>query len=670
MLFGRRTIAFPLLTLACVLLALELGKDLSWDQLQHHFYLGFSALNDRFDQDFLPASVQSYFVPYAYIPFYLLASSELSDRWVVALLAAVASIGLWGVWELGGRVVGWTRNDPAAFSTWAAWLSAGLAFIAPVYFVQIGSSFVDAPIAGLVVWGYAVLLMPPWAPRAERWRVIVAALLLGVAAGLKQSNAFFAIAALPVLLIQPFQKSPWRASAVFVLAGVSSALAVSLPWFLKVQAAFQNPLFPTFNGFFKSDLFPAVNFGHHRFIPIDLSDALLRPLWMMSPEKLIYTDPPAPDARFFFLFLLLPVFLAAYLYSRKQSSAVNATRRALPLLALWAAFVFSWIVWLTISGNGRYFMPMILLASPLLVGTVVWISPNKRWLIYSLTFIFLFQGTLAYMGAFSRYTVVDWSGPWYRVSVPEELSKQPAVVLAVSMEPSAFLVPYLHPNSSYITVGSQHALSPGEPGWRRVEELWHRENRPVWLLSAVLYADADGRLARPPADELNRFGARFGLQTVQERCVDITLENDFAGNSVQNHFVACPTVPAADDVIMYLTERANASAVFDQLAVGCPLLFGEPKPVTDARVRSWWRYYMASDVMVWIDRDIVYFMRSGFYEPIRVGRAAEVLQGTARVNCDRKRQALPIASAKQSWWWGVPATLEFFRDLVVKSPGA
>src|ERR1700678_480803 len=68
---------------ACVVLALisnyVLGKDMAWDTLNYHLYLGFSALNNRFGQDYFAAGPQSYFNPYIYAPFYYLARSGLSS---------------------------------------------------------------------------------------------------------------------------------------------------------------------------------------------------------------------------------------------------------------------------------------------------------------------------------------------------------------------------------------------------------------------------------------------------------------------------------------------------------------------------------------------------------------------------------------------------------------
>src|SRR5580692_3058649 len=66
---------------ACTVLAVVLnyvfGKEMAWDLLHYHFYSGFSALNDRFEQDYFAAGVQTYFNPYAYVPFYVLVKLGL-----------------------------------------------------------------------------------------------------------------------------------------------------------------------------------------------------------------------------------------------------------------------------------------------------------------------------------------------------------------------------------------------------------------------------------------------------------------------------------------------------------------------------------------------------------------------------------------------------------------
>src|SRR5258708_6795441 len=89
---------------ACVALALAcnyvLGKDMAWDTLNYQFYLGFSALNDRFGQDYFAAGALSYLNPYAYIPFYAMVAVGLPALVICSVFAAVHYILFWLSFEL------------------------------------------------------------------------------------------------------------------------------------------------------------------------------------------------------------------------------------------------------------------------------------------------------------------------------------------------------------------------------------------------------------------------------------------------------------------------------------------------------------------------------------------------------------------------------------------
>ena len=90
--------------IACTVLALVinyfLGKDMAWDTLSYHLYAGFSAVNDRFAQDYFPTGPTSYFNPYVYTPFYYLVSTHLSSLEISSILAAAHSVILWLTYEL------------------------------------------------------------------------------------------------------------------------------------------------------------------------------------------------------------------------------------------------------------------------------------------------------------------------------------------------------------------------------------------------------------------------------------------------------------------------------------------------------------------------------------------------------------------------------------------
>ena len=94
--------------MACTVLAVVtnylLGKDMASDALSYHIYAGFSAVNDRFAQDYFPAGPQSYFNPYIYVPLYYLVSSSLSSLEISSVLAIAHSVVLWLTYELAVSV--------------------------------------------------------------------------------------------------------------------------------------------------------------------------------------------------------------------------------------------------------------------------------------------------------------------------------------------------------------------------------------------------------------------------------------------------------------------------------------------------------------------------------------------------------------------------------------
>ena len=113
-----------------------LGKDMASDTLNYHFYAGFSALNDRFGQDYFAAGPTAYFNPFAYIPFYVMARAALPALLIGSIFAATHSIILWLTFELGVAIS--PSNDDRTRMLVGA--CAGiLAFMNPILMQEIGS---------------------------------------------------------------------------------------------------------------------------------------------------------------------------------------------------------------------------------------------------------------------------------------------------------------------------------------------------------------------------------------------------------------------------------------------------------------------------------------------------------------------------------------------------
>ena len=179
---------------ACTVLAVALnyafGKDMASDALHYHFYAGFSALNDRFQQDYFAAGAQSYFNPYAYAPFYVLVKSGLPGLVVSTILAVIHSVVLWITYEIACSVC--QSEVPKERFLFGLCVTA-LAFMNPILLQQMGSSFADITTAEIVLGGWLLLVRAIRRPSLRL--VIISAILLGFATALKPTNGVHALAA-------------------------------------------------------------------------------------------------------------------------------------------------------------------------------------------------------------------------------------------------------------------------------------------------------------------------------------------------------------------------------------------------------------------------------------------------------------------------------------------
>ena len=98
--------------MALVSVPLGLGAiGISWDALNHHIYLGWTAEQPRFDRDFLAASYQAFQFPYLYWPVYKLAAAGLSGAAAGVVLASLHAVAVPAVWLIARSCI----PGPTAF---------------------------------------------------------------------------------------------------------------------------------------------------------------------------------------------------------------------------------------------------------------------------------------------------------------------------------------------------------------------------------------------------------------------------------------------------------------------------------------------------------------------------------------------------------------------------
>ena len=100
-------------------------------------------------------------------------------------------------------------------------------------------------------------------------------------------------------------------------------------------------------------------------------EAVLRPLSMAAPNGWIYTEIIAPDFRFLIALLLAAVAIIS-VGSRKRWRD-----RSKPVFLLLGLTFVSFVPWMATTGNGRYFMPYLILIGPLCLGLIN-ILPSTR----------------------------------------------------------------------------------------------------------------------------------------------------------------------------------------------------------------------------------------------------------------------------------------------------
>jgi hypothetical protein len=148
-------LSFALPAVLCAAWTVVAGKDVNWDLLNYHYYIPFEFIAGRLQQDFFAASAQSYLNPVGFLPFYLMVSSGWHSVVASIALAALHSLSIPLLYLLAWRLFPHLqRQDRLVFST----LTAALGAATSVYWMTVGSSFLDPLLVPLMLGGLILLV--------------------------------------------------------------------------------------------------------------------------------------------------------------------------------------------------------------------------------------------------------------------------------------------------------------------------------------------------------------------------------------------------------------------------------------------------------------------------------------------------------------------------------
>jgi hypothetical protein len=235
--------------LCFIAIPLFLGHlGISWDALNHHFYLGWSAEHSRLSFDYLPAGYQTYQYPYLYWPVYKLAFAGASGATAGVVLAILNTSALPPVWMISRSCI--PGRD--AFSAGMRVTAVLLAFLSGVVLSLFDATSNDL-LAGIpLIWAYALALHPIGEVRAGGMRyATLSGAAAGIAVAFKLSNGPLAIV-LPLLWLWP-AGSPMRRIGRSIAAGLALLASYTLfygYWGWELWTHFGNPIYPMYDDWF------------------------------------------------------------------------------------------------------------------------------------------------------------------------------------------------------------------------------------------------------------------------------------------------------------------------------------------------------------------------------------------------------------------------------------
>jgi hypothetical protein len=425
--------------LAAAFFVYSQGQDRNWDLLNYHYYQGYSVLNGRFMVDIAAAHLQSFLNPMINIVAYL-ALTHLPfpvSAWIILLiqLACLPAI------VLLAKEIGTALGYPASFITVIP--AIALSLHAPLWASELGTSFSSSWTAPLIIWGVYFLFTANKGSGFSKSKIAIAGLLFGFAAGLKLTNAPFAVSAFLMIVVLTY-RSGWRNlifANVCFLATCGVGFGLTAWWNWHLWSVWGNPIFPLYNVIFKSEFYDVANFRDMRWTFSSLPELLIfivQSSWGTTKTS----EVSFADARYLILTLLIPAAILC-------RPAIRFNRALIGLVVFIAS---SFLLWCLLFAYQRYLIPV-----ELLLGLLVWIMVvrivESKWLrnaiMISLTFCVA-----------SLMTVPDWGhAPMglgdknpFSIEMNVKLSSTPARYVVIG-GPISYVLPSFHPDSLFYGVG-------------------------------------------------------------------------------------------------------------------------------------------------------------------------------------------------------------------------
>jgi hypothetical protein len=455
-----------------------LGGDGTPDFKIYHYYNGYAALSGGRPQDIAAAQLQTYYFP---------AADELYFRLIQWL----------NDWPGAAKVIFALPNVMAAFCTFqiAERITPGdwplrklLSGLVALYgctgaaaLSTIGTSMSD-----LVAGVFVLLAVLIWIVREKFNRYVticLAAISCGAAVGFKLTCVPMFVGMLGGITASHFRQPriAVRYCLIFGALGALTCLLVAGWWWLQIYSRFGNPIFPSLNNVFKSDMIDVGSWTDDRFKPTGWLMSLFYPIyWAFKPTTRVI-ELNMRDSRILISLVASLIILASSAFGqwRGRRQAVYPSDKANPVFMA-VFFLVSYFLWEVFFSIYRYLVVLESLSGVMAIAAMASTVQAKFRSVACLVL-----GVILTVSAST--TIYPW---WSRSTAAKHIVEATvpfvsldSMILMLDPYAMSYLVPFFPPSVSVVGANT-NLLHPGAVGRLegQIEAAINGHIGPLWGL--------------------------------------------------------------------------------------------------------------------------------------------------------------------------------------------
>ena len=356
-------------------ISVYMGQANNFDLRNYHFYNPYAILNDRLGFDYAPAQIQTYLNPTMDLMFYFFVKN-LPPKIVGFLMGGIHGLNFWIIFAIAfytlksikrpknGNSISGSEFKADNWLVGFSLIISTIGIYGPISINGLGLTDNDN-LVSLFTLGAILLLLKAISTRGVyslsdmKKELIVSGILVGIAIGLKLTQAVYGIGFIVALTVF---KGDWRSrinSVALVMVAIAGGIILSSGyWMFQMWVNFESPLFPFYNEIFRSPYYTFTNFADTRYILEGFIENLIYPFYFFFQSIFFDVHYPGMDIRFAIIYVLLLVLIYLFMRNKFLRSTYRVTRGNIILMArismfLLILFVFLYPLWQTMLILGR-----------------------------------------------------------------------------------------------------------------------------------------------------------------------------------------------------------------------------------------------------------------------------------------------------------------------------